>query len=122
MAGFAVMEQTVEVWLGAYVSNGISAPSGSAMVRPDTPNGMVAGSIWFGSGIAPSSGSQVAVMVADLEGSRPARVRLRPLNTATAALEPYISMLRPSCFTISFAHSPRAKQSADTYALAFTIE
>jgi hypothetical protein len=103
--------------LSTYLANGTSAPSGTVTGNDSR------GKVTFGSGSGPTSGAQVNVTFASSNAyvATP-YVVLTPLNSATAALQPYVSAATATAFSIGFAGTPTGTQVNGTYALNYRIE
>ncbi len=110
-----------------YVVQGGSAPTGAAQSGNGTSPPAVTvtgndgrGKVSFGSGASPAAGNQVTVTFASNNGWVAAPfVSLTPLNAATAALQPYVTSVSATAFTVAFGVSPTASQSAGTYQLNY---
>ncbi|QMU78886.1 hypothetical protein GXW83_27475 [Streptacidiphilus sp. PB12-B1b] len=76
------------------------------------------GTLTFGSGTSPGTGSQVAVTFSEVFARAPAVV-LTAQNAATAALGLYVTAVSATGFTVSAATAPTGSQTATTYAVAW---
>ncbi|HSX42786.1 MAG TPA: hypothetical protein VLF59_01735 [Candidatus Saccharimonadales bacterium] len=103
--------------IGELAANGIGAPAGTVTGNDSR------GKLQFGSGASPTSGTQVSVVFASSTAYVAAPyVVLTPLNAATAALQPYVSVSATTGFSVGFVIAPSASQANGTYALNYRIE
>jgi hypothetical protein len=89
------------------------------------------GGLTWGTGTSPTTGTQVTVNFATAElvasgATSPARVMITPRNSATAALNPFVSAITQSSnntisFAISLATAPAASQANTTYAVDWIL-
>lgn len=89
------------------------------------------GGVTWGTGTSPTTGTQVTVNFATAElvasgATSPARVMITPRNSATAALNPFVSAITQSSnntvsFAISLATAPAASQANTTYAIDWIL-
>jgi hypothetical protein len=112
------------VQAGAAPSAAAQAANGSGAPAPTVTGNDERGSVSLGSGTGPSAGSQVVLTFASATGwvTTTPFVTLTPLNSATAALEPYVAAAGNTTLTIGFAVAPAASQSAGTYQVTYRIE
>ena len=74
----------------------------------------------LGTGTGPGTGSQATITFGTAFTNTPVIV-LCPVNSATAALQPYVSSASGSGFNIAFAVAPSASQSTGTYVVNYIV-
>lgn len=81
------------------------------------------GSLTFGTGASPAAGAEAVVTFSSAGvayASAPVVV-IAAKNAATAALQPYVSAISASSFTVSFGSAPAASQANTTYSIAYFV-
>lgn len=74
----------------------------------------------FGTGTAPSAGAQVVFTFGKAYDVTPTVV-ISAANAATAALQPYVSSVSTTGFTVSFGVAPAASQANTVYAVNYFV-
>jgi hypothetical protein len=81
------------------------------------------GSLTFGSGSSPAAGAQVTVaFTAPRDPARLPVVMITETTTALAALNPAVTAITATGFTVSTGSAPSASQAATVYGLAWTCQ
>lgn len=105
---------------------GVAYASGAGTGPPSSPKAVEAtgqsGIVEWGTGTATTTGAQVAVTFNDTTGylTTP-KVVVTALNTATAALQPYVSAPATTGFNVGLGSKPAESQGATTYRVAYAI-
>jgi hypothetical protein len=114
-----------------YRVQGGSAPAGAAVTAngtsppaPTVTGNDQRGSVSFGSGTGPTTGTQVTLTFASATGwvTTAPYVQLQALNAATTALQPYVASCTATVLSIGFGVAPTAGQAVGTYKLGYRIE
>lgn len=117
-------ELTGQHFLSAAGSSNPSAGAGSnAGTAPPSPviaagSNDVRGSITGGTGTTPAAGNLITVTFAQAFASAPV-VTIVPTNAAAAALQPYVTSVSTTGFTIAVGSAPAASQAATVYGFAW---
>jgi hypothetical protein len=102
----------------AGASNGGSPPA--PVVAVDSSDDR--GSLTFGSGTAPAAGAQCVVTFATpKDGNRLPVVQITETTTATAALNPGVTAITATGFTVATNSAPTASQGNTIYGFAWTV-
>ena len=102
------------------VAAGLNAGTGPAAPTVGTGSTLYRGSVAFGAGTAPSSGSQVTVAFSATLPSTPFIV-LTPTNAASGTINPTVLAASASGFTIGCAVAPTPIQAATVYGVNYLI-
>lgn len=102
----------------AGANNGTGPPA--PIVSPDSSD--VRGSCTFGSGTTPAVGAQcVMTFTTPRDTNRLPVVQLTETTTAFSALQPAVTGLTATGFTVSTAVAPAASQAATVYGFGWTL-
>lgn len=104
----------------APVSAAAAANAGTSPPAPAVTNGSIdqSGSLTFGTGTTPAAGVYVTVTFRCAFNYAP-QVMLTPLNSATAALNPYVTTVGTTSFQIGLATAAAASQGNTVYAVSW---
>lgn len=98
-------------------SNAGTSPPSPVLTRANDLNGKIT----FGTGTSPSAGAQVTVTYARSYPNNPT-IQLTPINSATAALNLYISTSSTGSFTVGCVNAPAASQANTVYGFYYKVE
>lgn len=111
-----IKRQTPTAVAGA--NNGTSPPAPVMSVDSSDDRG----SLTFGSGATPAAGAQVVVTFTQpKDTARLPVVQITETTTATAALNPAVTSITATGFTVSTNSAPAASQGNTIYGLAWTV-
>lgn len=79
-----------------------------------------AGQITFGTGTTPAAGTEVVVTFTTPYATAPS-VILSAVNSATAALTPYVASISTTGFSINLVGAPAASQAASFYSVNYRV-
>lgn len=97
-----------------------SSGAGTSPPTPTVAGNDTRGTVNMGTGTSPGTGAQALVTFSATMSDAPTVV-ISPLNSATAALQPYVSSVTTSSFTVSFGVAPTASQGLGTYQVAYHV-
>ena len=79
------------------------------------------GQITFGTGTVPAAGNEVVVTFATPFGAAPLSIMIEPANGPTAALQPYVTAITTTGFTVGAQVAPAASQANTVYAVQYLV-